>query len=68
MLKTSGPEPQANQRNLPQKRNRRIWIFTLIFFAFLFVSVIVIPLSGFHTTAAIIVIAFAASILYVYLF
>jgi uncharacterized membrane protein (DUF485 family) len=68
MHKTPEAEPQASQHNLPKKRNKRIWIFTLIFFAFLFGSVIVIPLSGFHTTAAIIVIAFGASILYVYLF
>lgn len=61
------PEPAPQDRELKAK-GRRALIINVIFFLILFGAMFLVPLSGIWVAAAVIVIAFIASMLYIYLF
>ena len=50
-----------------KSKGNRALIINIIFFLILFASIFLINLSGFAITVAVIMIAFIASILYIYL-
>ncbi len=61
------PEPQTDQRKL-RKMSKRAWVINLVFFAILFGGMFLVPISGIYVAAAVIIVAFIASMLYIYLF
>lgn len=67
MSETPGLEPQTEQRKL-KKMSKRVWVINIIFFAILFGGMFLVPLSGIYVAAAVICVAFVASMLYIYLF
>lgn len=67
MSETPGLEPQTEQRNLT-KMSKRVWVINIIFFAVLFGGMFLAPISGIYVAAAVIIVAFIASMLYIYLF
>lgn len=57
-------EPQADQGKI----GKRVWVINIIFFAILFGSMFLVPFSGIYVAGAVILVAFIASMLYIYLF
>ncbi len=67
--------------NLPEERNKsrqekKIWeirgnralLINIIFFVILFIGIILVPLSGLLTASIVIIVAFVASLIYLYSF
>ncbi len=67
MTQTPGPEPKPDQQKL-KKMGKRALLINIIFFVVLFGGMFLMPISGIYVAAAVIVVAFIASMLYIYLF
>ncbi len=67
MSETPGLEPQEEKQNL-KKMSKRVWLINIIFFAILFGGMFLVPISGIYVAAAVILVAFVASMLYIYWF
>jgi len=67
MSQPTRPGTEQETRKWKSKSNRALFI-NIVFFIILFGSIFLIPLTGFGITVAVILVAFLASILYIYLF
>jgi len=67
MTEAPTPEQQTDRQN-PTRGTRIIWLINIIFFTLIFMSAILVACFGNDIVIAITVVAFAASVLYIYLF
>ncbi|MEW5784662.1 MAG: hypothetical protein AB1767_06260 [Bacillota bacterium] len=67
MEQVPGHDPQPDKQRL-KKAGSRALIANIVFFVVLFGGMFLVPLSGIYVAAAVIIIAFIVSMLYIYLF
>lgn len=65
-MNKTGDNNLEEKKNLKTKGNKAL-IINIAFFVILFGGMILVPLSGFLTAAVVIILAFIASLFYIYL-